>query len=517
MEAIIIPKLKYLKRRVGNLSLFGIFAKIFDVEIRKSRNMKGLIHSSVRVATILVAAAALFMSCSKDEVFGRINLESPILVVDRLGGTATMHFTSTNVRSLSVTSVPAGWKAEADLTAGTVVVTAPLEINDDQDKSGSVVMSGTSTSGSSVSSSFNVGLYEAIDLSDKPSNSYLISTKDAYYYIDGTHKGETSETLPAASAKLIWQTSGRPVQYVDWKDGKIAFFVGVDDDDELKEGNALIGAYDASGTLLWSWHIWVADYDSETDVLTYSNGVTAMNRNLGALNNANSTQEEILDSYGMYYQWGRKEPFVGPSTYNAAKSINAAMYNSSGKRVYMTEVESAAGTGTAQYALQNPLSFIKGVKDSKYDWLFTSHDATRWADTKTINDPCPRGWKVPASDAFAVLAIADKSGQVNELAEAYGWTLTDGDVTSLYMGLGRRTYLTGKIQNTYNPPLPEQRNTAIDAQPWEGLYWTTGTEAEQSSAFYFYFNKKNVQASGIESGVPHYRANGMQIRCVKAE
>lgn len=477
--------------------------------------MKGLINSRVRVAGILVAAAALFMSCSKDEVLGRLNLESSILIMEQLGSTATMSFTTSHVRSLTVTSVPDGWKAEADLSAGLLTVTAPSQIDEGHVESGSVIMSGTTNGGGSVSASLYVGVFNSMRLTSQPSNSYIISQKKTYYYIDGLHKGETGEVLPTASAKLIWQTAGTPVQYVELKNGVIGFFVGADDDDALKEGNALIGAYDEAGNLVWSWHIWITDYDPNADALTYSNGATVMSRNLGALNNANSTKDEILESYGMYYQWGRKEPFVGPDTYNAAKGTSAAIYNAGGSRVYLSEVESSAETGTDLYALQNPLSFIKGVEDSKYDWLYTAHDANRWADTKTVNDPCPRGWKVPSADVFTGLTIADKSGGADVLADAYGWDLTDGHVTSLYMGFGRRTYLTGKIQNTYDQPV--QRNTAIEAQPWVGLYWTTGTEAVQSSAFYFYFNKRDVQASGIESAVPHYRANGMQIRCVKAQ
>lgn len=490
--------------------------RIFKLKYDKSINMKGLINSGVRCAMMGIVSAALLFSCSKDEVLGRVDLESPILVIGRLGGTGTMRFTTSHVRSLMVTSVPDGWKAEADFSAGVLTVTAPEVIDDNHKESGSVVMSGTTTSGGSVSASLAVGVYDAIRLSSEPSNCYLISKPKTYYYLDAMHKGETSEVLPTASVKLIWQTAGTPLQYVELKDGAITFLVEADDDGELREGNALIGAYDAAGTLIWSWHIWIADYDPDGDAITYSNGYTVMSRNLGALDNANSTQEEILASYGMYYQWGRKEPFVGPSAYNAAKGTNAAMFDAAGKRVYLSEVASSAETGTPEYALQNPLSFILGVEDSQYDWLYSLHDSNRWSGAKTVNDPCPRGWKVPSPEVFAALSIADKSGNPDALADAYGWNLTDGSVTSLYMGFGRRTYLTGKIQNTYDP-LPKVRNTAIEAQPWEGLYWTAASEADRSSAFYFYFDKRNVEQSGIESAVPHYRANGMQIRCVKEE
>ena len=55
-----------------------------------------------------------------------------------------------------------------------------------------------------------------------------------------------------------------------------------------------------------------------------------MTRNLGALAADNSSVENILASYGLYYQWGRKDPFIGPSSYNAANGASASMYNGGG-------------------------------------------------------------------------------------------------------------------------------------------------------------------------------------------
>ena len=476
--------------------------------------MKKMMYDSVRLALVLVAMTAGLASCGKDEVTGRVNLATDLLVIDEPGDTRTVNFTTSHVRSLSVSTTPEGWKAEADLAAGVLTVTAPARIDETVKRSGSVVLSGTTTDGGAVSASLAVGVYESVDLSAAPSNCYLLSKKDTYYRIDDLHRGETSETLPTASVKLIWQTAGKPLQYVALHDGKISFLVGANDDGELKEGNALLGAYDAAGELIWSWHVWVTAYDPEKDATVYGD-YTVMNRNLGALNNANASAAEILSSYGMYYQWGRKEPFAGPSTYNAAQGTNAVLYDAAGSRLYLTETKSSAETGTAEYALRNPLCFILGTEESEFDWLYAAHDANRWSDRKTVNDPCPRGWKVPSADRFANLSIADKSGDADVLAERYGWELTDGTASSLWMGLGRRTYLTGRVQNIYDP-LPV-RNSAMEAQPWEGLYWTTGTQADKASAFYFFFNKRDVASSGVQTGVPHYRANGMQIRCVKAE
>lgn len=124
----------------------------------------------------------------------------------------------------------------------------------------------------------------------------------------------------------------------------------------------MIGAYDAGGTLIWSWHVWAADYDPEAEGGAVDfNGYSMMTRNLGALAADNSSVENILASYGLYYQWGRKDPFIGPSSYNAANGASASMYNGGGSRVYLRTAASSAETGTVAYAVQHPLTFITGA------------------------------------------------------------------------------------------------------------------------------------------------------------
>lgn len=95
-----------------------------------------------------------------------------------------------------------------------------------------------------------------------------------------------------------------------------------------KEGNALIGAFNEQGDILWSWHIWIAahepsnvgkaviytTYDWDSEGIKTGNripGYAVMSCNLGALADVPT---DISDSgtaktYGMLYQWGRKDPF----------------------------------------------------------------------------------------------------------------------------------------------------------------------------------------------------------------
>ena len=88
---------------------------------------------------------------------------------------------------------------------------------------------------------------------------------------------------------------------------------------------------------------------------------------------------------------------------------------------------------------------------------------------------------------------------------------------SFFVGAGRRRYDNGMILNIYTPVPAEaqSRNTATEAQPWEGLYWTSDAgSGAQSPAFYFWFEKK-TSGGNVEYDVPYARANGMQVRCVR--
>lgn len=466
--------------------------------------------------SVALAAALAAVSCSKDENTGSLSLEKPAVFL-AAGQSATVGFSGNNIASYSVTSKPTGWSDPViDAAAGTLTLTAPSEIKDEVVRSGSFVLSGVPYDGAIVSATLFAAVADPVDLSGERANSYVVNKAETNYLFDALHKGNSALTLATASVDVIWQTSAGLIQYLAFEDGKASFYVGADDSGaKVKEGNALIGAYDADGELIWSWHIWATDYDPDKDGMVTMNGYRMMTRNLGALEQKNGSAAEILASYGLYYQWGRKEPFIGPATYRADKGTSGAMYNGSGTRVYLTTEESSAGTGTEVYAVRNPLTYITGVEDSEFDWLWTGHSDALWSrddnvGEKSVNDPCPYGWRVAPAAAFENMAVVGTPAK--EDVDKFGWTLTDGAQQSLFIGAGRRRYDNGTILNVYNP-LPVR--SAEEAQPWEGLYWTTGTQnGAQSSAFHFWFEKKTT-TGGTKNKVPYARANGMSVRCVK--
>ena len=155
---------------------------------------------------------------------------------------------------------------------------------------------------------------------DGTANCYIISESGSYKFTPT--KGNSSESVGTiASLEVLWESFGNPVRpsvgdlvkNVKYENGVISF----ETPSPFKKGNAVIAAKDASGKILWSWHIWLTD-QPEGQVY-YNNAGTLMDRNLGAT----STTPGDVCAFGLLYQWGRKDPFVGAgsiSNYVVAQS-----------------------------------------------------------------------------------------------------------------------------------------------------------------------------------------------------
>ena len=235
------------------------------------------------------------------------------------------------------------------------------------------------------------------NLSKKQSaNSYLVYAPGEYKF--AALKGYSEESVGTiAKVEVLWETVntdvvpavGSIVASVAYADGFITF----DTPDVLTPGNAVIAAKDASDVILWSWHIWIPATEITTN--TYGiYGAPMMDRNLGALVAAPSNAEAPVESYGFFYQWGRKDPFPGPAA--TSGSSFAALTNDLKPTQLSGDGATEACKITLEQSIQNPL--LMGRMNNK-DWI-TPADNTLWADEgKTMYDPCPPGYRVPARDA----------------------------------------------------------------------------------------------------------------------
>ena len=185
-----------------------------------------------------------------------------------------------------------------------------------------------------------------------------------------------------AGVKIVWQTAAGLIRSVSLAQGMVNIATNTDG----VAGNALVAIYDDRGTPIWSWHIWVTPYEK----VLYRNGTngrlqnyaghTWMDRNLGAL----STIKNDNDARGVYYQWGRKDPFVTSVADGGTAPIRRDM-------------------GTAlniDQSVENPTVFFTNQADNT--WNGGGPLPALWQATggKTLFDPCPSGWRLPEKTAW---------------------------------------------------------------------------------------------------------------------
>ena len=214
---------------------------------------------------------------------------------------------------------------------------------------------------------------------------------------EGAHV--TSTKIAPKGAKILWkiissskvqETSEQPIVTKSVKidrDGIVSFST------HGMTGNAVIAVYDneeCTGAPLWTWHFWKPEggMDGVKDI-AYNDTYTLMNMNLGAVQLNNYPDH----TSGMYYQWGRKDPFFHANS--IAVSSNFSL------------VENKNTDGDINYVVANPKTFITSAGAANFennDWLPNAMQNDKlWGSKKTIYDPCPAGYRVADAEAFAAI------------------------------------------------------------------------------------------------------------------
>ena len=435
------------------------------------------------------------------------------ILVLKWGDCGTTTFDSQNLTSIEPTTIPTGWSVvDIDMYKGTITVQSPAEGTEDAEKSGMMTLKGYTPTGGTRSLDIFLAIVEQVDYTNAPANCY-VATKAKHRYIFNPMIGGSATPLETAEIKLLWQTKSKLVKYLDLSDGVASFYIDEDEDNEGKvmPGNALIGAYNADGEIIWSWHIWVTNNDPAEGTIELGDA-TVMNVNLGAECNSNGSTDtqKIYESYGMYYQWGRKDPFVGPKSYNFTGNSDAILYNNVSYEVYLNYVESTETQGTIEWAVANPTTLIKGIEDNDYDWLYANHDNELWSeDSKTEYDPCPAGWRVADASVFETLELNATYDAMDweTLQPLYGIMLTDGTSDYFFTAQGRRNY--------YNCLLDIVNTNEVCPVPWSGYYWTTTPADVNATALYFNLNTNTRTLNGFDKSYLMQRANALPVRCIR--
>ena len=237
-------------------------------------------------------------------------------------------------------------------------------------------------------------------------------------------------------------------------------------------GNALVGIYDASNRLLWSYHIW-CPYDDPTDNMyvynqTNTGSYNVMTMPLGAMKKGTAGMTSPQDAAGLYYQWGRKDPLGRPTDFSGSSgndilnvfgpdqsttlNIGDSDYAIAGGNLRDCEIW-FAGNNESQnklknewantpgqtkslsrfmldYSVSKPWMFILS-NGSAYYWNWTDGDDNLWGNSKALRsfplmeetyksifDPSPEGFRLAPQDVFVCFTKSHDTADGNGLTDA---------------------------------------------------------------------------------------------------
>lgn len=352
----------------------------------------------------------------------------------------------------------------------------------------------------------------AVDLSATESaNCYLLDSKvgvaaDKVYTFKAYQGNKPINVGTVYSAGVIWETnngensvaSGSVIAQVDYdkQDGDDFTTIVFKMPASIKAGNAAIAAYDGplcTGNILWSWHIWIPS----TDVDAQNYGIVAeskmMDRNLGALQVATANESGFIDvtSIGMVYQWGRKDPFLGPD------KIKKDSYRSWATYVGSKAFTTSATQLSLEESIKNPTLLATGTS-SNPNWL-SPYDKDLWGDAaeKSKYDPCPPGYRVPQYDTDYSLWSEE------DITAATGWSTSQ---TNFWFTLGSPATVF---------PCSGYRSGSDFKTSYRTIIWSAHASSYQGSKdepYYSGYSRYITTSSATSESM--YNNIGAAVRCV---
>ena len=338
----------------------------------------------------------------------------------------------------------------------------------------------------------DLALHTFVDHADQPITSPYINVQNS--------------TKPATQAELIWSdVAGIVTNATVTGSGQSSFLEFTVNKNQLVNGNAVIAVKNASGTVMWSWHLWFTPKSSLDKIAMTSDGQTYnfTSDNLGwkytswwggtkdrtvvvkleqqaefgtkkeatvTLTQKKGKDERI--GYGNLYQWGRKDPMPGTDDLHPA----GYRFNDGYQIVGDTQADIANADNQARMAtrtiglsIKEPGVMLPKVGGGKLSWTIRQY-VNLWSamndnfvgstrnGTKTIYDPSPAGFKVPDAHAFKDFSLTGADWN-------NGYTFIANNNKTIY-------FQAGGYRNSDNGTLGLQGSY--------GLYWTSEPKLEGS-------------------------------------
>lgn len=204
-------------------------------------------------------------------------------------------------------------------------------------------------------------IHNPVEIEGESANCYIIAQTGSYSFpaYKGAYKNLTDAALCTGNANSYVEVLAKDNNSITISEPKydkdnnfISFKV-----DNIADGNVVIALKNADGSIEWSWHLWCSTSSTigdwignmtgwgEMDPQAYPSGFNLMDRNLGS-SSANGA--------GLYYKYGNKNPYISNG-------------------------------------------YMGGGSNGSATWLTMDHNNNY---VKSINDPCPPGYRVPHKDVW---------------------------------------------------------------------------------------------------------------------
>ena len=289
---------------------------------------------------------------------------------------------------------------------------------------------------------------------------------------------------PATKAEIVWSDVAGVVSNASVAgSGQNSFLEFTVNKNQLVNGNAVIAIKNASGTVMWSWHLWFTPKSSLKKIPFTSGGTTYnfMTDNLGwkytkwtgglkrevvvkieqqaetgekkiaTITLKQAAGNNVREGYGNLYQWGRKDPLPGTDNFYPNTAPNIGYKFNDGYVIVGDQVADYTNPANVQrmekrtigLGIREPGIMLPKVGGGKLSWTNRQYINLWSADNdkmyesetpikngvKTIYDPSPVGFKVPDAYAFKDLS---KGGAVWE----NGYTLKVDNDKDIYFQAG---------------------------------------------------------------------------------
>ena len=339
-------------------------------------------------------------------------------------------------------------------------------------------------------------------------------------------------------AEVVWADAANlvhsPSIVHDGGEGFLDFTVSASD---IQSGNAVV-AVKKGGTTVWSWHLWFAPKDALDKIpvtnyqgkvynftketlgwkptqwsgSTYDKARTVKVKVVQTIKNGGVAQETVINitqnpgnvkkGATTLYQFGRKDAFPGVDASELAANSHFT--------------QSAGDNMSIMNGIQHPDNFYTWGSSwystpptgySYYNLWSAENTATGFNDNsvvKTVYDPCPVGFKMPASNAFTGFTANGQNGGTMNVDGTSDWQTYQNN-------FGHNFWTSSSKTATINFPASGYRLSgggSLNGVGLSGFYWSAVPNSTYSGCYLYFY-------SGYVSPLyGHLRAFGFAARPV---